>query len=73
MYFIILQANLELFKLLKSKEFSTPYPPPLGGLRANPPHPTPPQKKLGWGGGANPQISFYDWKTLNSLFQPLSL
>ena len=51
MYFIILQANLELFKLLKSKEFSTPYPPPLGGLRANPPHPTPPPKIGGGGGG----------------------
>ena len=65
MYFIISQANLQLFKLLKSKEFSTPY------------HPTPlPPKKIwegGGGGGANPQISFYDRKTLNSLFQPLSM
>ena len=30
-YFIQSQANLELFKLLKSKEFSTPYNPRLEG------------------------------------------
>ena len=30
-YFIQSQANLKLFKLLKSKEFSTPYNPRLDG------------------------------------------
>ena len=49
MYFIILQANLELFKLLKSKEFSTPYHPRWEGSEQTQPTPLPPKKN--WEGG----------------------
>ena len=73
MHFILSQANLELFKLLKSKEFSAPYNPCWEGSELATPSPLNSVlcllcKYTPWF-----RHSFYAWTTLDSLFCPLVL
>ena len=73
MHFILPQANLELFKLLKPKEFSAPYNPCWEGSELATPSPLNSVlcllcKYTPWF-----RHSFYAWTTLDSLFWPLVL
>ena len=73
MYFILSQANLELFKLLKSKEFPTPHNPRWKDSEpATSPHPTP-QFSFVFASRIPFLNWFYDRTTLDSLFRPLVL
>ena len=73
MHFILPQANLELFKLLKPKEFSALYNPCWEGSELATPSPLNSVlcllcKYTPWF-----RHSFYAWTTLDSLFCPLVL